>query len=135
MIPADWLRVNRPGDRETAGYLELSDDGFRPFDLLGRPVAEPLPYEAAEEILLEQGLSYLASRWRLAVDDAAEPIDVVIRDVSPEQVTVLSDDYAYPQPIGTVFSLPVPETSGRLQPGAPGSSARFLQAIPRPPAG
>lgn len=130
MIPADWLRINRPGDRETVGYLAMSDDGFVPFDLLGRPIAGVLPFEEAEELLLERGLGYLANRWKLQVDDATEPIDVVIRDVGPDQVTLMSDDFGYGKPIGTLFSLEIPEVTGRLQPGAAGSSARFINAIP-----
>lgn len=130
MIPSEWITVNRPGDRETVGYLEMLDDGFVPFDLLGRQLAGQLPFEEAEELLFEHGLAYLAGRWKLTVDDAAEPIDVVIRDVGPEQVTLMNDDLEYGKPIGALFTLAVPELTGRLQPGAPGSSARFVNAIP-----
>lgn len=130
MIPAEWISINRPGDREVVGYLAMSDDGFVPFDLLGRSLAGPLAFEAAEELLLERGLAYLASRWKLKVDDAREPIDVVIRDIAPDRVTLMSDDFDYGKPIGTLFTLPVPETTGRLQPGEPGSSARFVNAVP-----
>ncbi|NYE94138.1 hypothetical protein FHU41_000359 [Psychromicrobium silvestre] len=132
MISTEWISVIRPDDREVVGYLEMVDDGFVPYDLLGRQVygETPLPYQEAEELLIERGLSYLASRWKLEVEDADEPIDVVIKEISPERVILISDDYQYGKAIGTPFSLELPENSGRLQPGAPGATARFINAVP-----
>ncbi|WP_285724960.1 hypothetical protein [Psychromicrobium xiongbiense] len=130
MISEDWITVIRPGDREIVGYLELQGGGFRPHDLLGHPVAELLDYDVAENLLLDAGLGYLVWRWTLQVPDAEAPIDVVNREISSRQVIVVSDDYHYHQPMGTEFILEIPDLSGRLQPGTPGSGPRFLQAVP-----
>ncbi|WP_394940916.1 serine/threonine protein phosphatase [Psychromicrobium sp. YIM B11713] len=133
MIPEEWIRVIRPDDREIVGYLEMLDDGFVPRDLLGRPVenhAEALDYDEAEELLIGAGLEYLARRWKLSVDDAEEPIYVVVREISPAQVTVISDDPDYHRDLGTAFTLELPEFSDRLQPGAAGSGPRFVIAMP-----
>lgn len=141
MIPLEWIRVIRPDDREVVGYLEMSGDGFLPYDLLGRPVqsgqgqnelaGEPqaLPYDEAEEVLIDRGLGYLAARWKLQVDDVEQPIDVVIRELTPATVSVMIDDYQYSKPLGTVITLDLPEISGRLRQGSSGGP-RFLNAVP-----
>ncbi|AJT40840.1 hypothetical protein [Psychromicrobium lacuslunae] len=146
MIPQEWISVIRPEDREVVGYLEMFEDGFVPYDLLGRavpvegapeesnqanfaPQPRLLDYQDAEDLLIERGLSYLAARWKLEVDDAAEPVDVIIREITPAAVLLMVDDYDYAQPLGTVISLDLPERSGRLQQGSD-SGPRFLKAIP-----
>ena len=68
-------------------------EGFVTIDLLGRPrSSEPVDWVAAEEVLEELGIGYLADiyAFRVSGDDWAR---VRIVEVSTDGVTVKEDDY------------------------------------------
>jgi len=130
MIPESWFPATRPDDGETVGYLDMVGEEFQPYDLLGRPCGDAADYLAAEERLSASGISYLASRWLLTVDDHPVPIAVVISEVNRQSVVVLSDDPDYHRDFGTPFRLPLPVDPAKLVQGPPGSGPRFTQAIP-----
>ena len=67
-------------------------DGFVPVDLLGRERAGVLDWLAAEELLDELGIGYLADPYLL--DRAGHPpLRVRIVEVSPRGIRVKRDDF------------------------------------------
>lgn len=130
MIPENWFPALREDDGETIGYLDMVGDAFQPYDLLGRPCGAPVDYLDAETHLRELGISYLARRWTLAVDDHPTPIAVVISEVDRERVVVRNDDPAYHRDVGAAFSLPLPIDPVLLWENPDGSGPRFAQAVP-----
>lgn len=68
MSAASWMKVTRPDDGETVGYLQsLAEDWslVQPRSLLGHDVGPPAEFLEAEKRLLERGISELAERWQL----------------------------------------------------------------------
>ncbi|MFF2488895.1 hypothetical protein ACFVSU_21010 [Microbacterium sp. NPDC058062] len=116
MLPADWIE-HRRADGEILGWMLASGDGFRVFDLLGRErtpegVAD-LEWLAAEELLEELGIGYLADRWTLRLADGTER-PVRIAEASARGVTVVADEYGAASAVGADperFRLPFPVTS------------------------
>lgn len=122
MIPADWISHQRP-DGEVIGYVELVGDLFRPYDLLGRPVAEPGSWMEAEELLDEHGLSWLADPYLAdlpAPDGGAPgvgaPVErrVRITEVDRDRVGLVADEFgaaqAVPHSALDSWTLPLPLT-------------------------
>ncbi|GAA5083422.1 hypothetical protein GCM10025760_00020 [Microbacterium yannicii] len=122
MLPQDWIE-HRRGDGEVLGWMYADGEGFRVFDLLGRertpggPDGEPLEWLAAEELLDELGIGYLADRWTLRLPDGAER-PVRIAEASARGVTVVADEFGAASAVGADperFRLPFPVT-GELSP-------------------
>lgn len=117
MIPADWIEHRRP-DGEVLGFMRPDGDGFRVYDLLGRERTEPgeggaLDWLAAEELLDELGIGYLADRWTLRFPDGTER-PVRIAEASPRGVTVVADEYGAASAVGADperfrLAFPVPD--------------------------
>jgi len=126
MIPEHWTPHYRDDDGELIGYLipaaadgapvdhDGQDDQVVPATVFGHPLGEPMPAFAAETILNDIGLSYLADRWRLSTSDG--PVEVVIAEASPDVVVVVSADYHHVlgAPLGTRYTLRVPDEIDRL---------------------
>lgn len=113
MIPATWLPYYRVDDGELLGYLVPEDGAHRPVTVFGYPLDDPMDESAAESVLESVGLSYLADKWLLALEDG-ETMDVIIQEASPDRLVVANADFA--QVVGTIgdrYVLDVPE-SGRL---------------------
>lgn len=117
MTPADWIE-HRRGDRELLGWMEPSGDGFVPYDLLGRARTDsPVDWLAAEELLDELGIGYLADRYVLVLDDGAERL-VRVGEVSTAGVTVVADDWGAANAVGAHperFRLPFPVPAATLR--------------------
>jgi hypothetical protein len=117
VIPADWIEHRRP-DGEVLGYMRPDGDGFRVYDVLGRERTAPgedgaLDWLAAEELLDELGIGYLADRWTLRFADGTER-PVRIAEASPRGVTVLADEYGAASAVGADperfrLAFPVPD--------------------------
>lgn len=112
--PLDWIE-HRRADGELLGWMRADAEGFRVFDLLGR---ERTPAEAdgaidwlaAEELLDELGIGYLADQWTLCLPDGAER-PVRIAEVSTRGITVVADEYGAASAVGADperFRLPFP---------------------------
>lgn len=117
MIPATWLPHRRDEDDELLGYLcpvEGSTDRFVPVTVFGYPLADDGDEHGARQVLDSVGLSYLADRWLLTVDEHPYPVSVEIVEASPDQVRVKNVDFSYPADIGKIFILGVP-VSGALR--------------------
>jgi hypothetical protein len=125
VLPADWIE-HRRADGEVVGWIVPDGEGFRVRDLLGRDrtpagsndAAEPLEWLAAEELLEELGIGYLADRWTLRLPDGSER-PVRISEASPRGVTVVADEFGAASAVGGVlerFRLPFPVTE-ELSPG------------------
>lgn len=114
MIPSSWQEHRRDDDGELLGYLVPDGELHTPVTVFGFPLDRGLDEYDAGQVLDSVGLSYLADRWLLTVEDRPEPINVQIVEASPSTLRVKSVDYGYSVDYGTVFELPVPET-GRLR--------------------
>jgi hypothetical protein len=91
MSTETWLKVTRPDDGETVGYLEpLAEDYslVQPRSLLGHGVGEPAEFLAGEERLQERGIAELAERWHLAGAEPELSGGVVILEVSTDGIVV-----------------------------------------------
>jgi hypothetical protein len=109
---ASWVPVRRD-DGEVVGYLEPTTpefDAVIPRNRLGHPVAGPLEYVEAEELLVERGIGELAESWRLDGGEQAlsiaelSPHGIVLRDALRAKALVPTDD----------VHVPWPDLAGRL---------------------
>ncbi|MCP2635334.1 hypothetical protein K0817_001980 [Microbacterium sp. HD4P20] len=119
MAPADWIERRR-ADGEVVGWIVPDGEGFRVRDLLGQertPLGAdgrraPIDWLAAEELLDELGIGYLADRWTLRLTDGSQRV-VRIAEVSPRGVTVVADDFGAASAVGGAlerFRLAFPVT-------------------------
>jgi hypothetical protein len=93
MIPADWQPYHRD-DGELIGYLVADDRGLVvPINLVGHPIGAAMERFAAEDLLEDAGLSYLAEPWLLRHDDGSEQ-RVVIVEVDADHVVVTDAQFA-----------------------------------------
>lgn len=86
-----WIEHRRP-DGERVGWMRPEGDGFVPVDLLGRDRAGALDWLAAEELLDELGIGYLADAYVLERDGQA-PVRVRILEVSTDGIRAKRDDF------------------------------------------
>ena len=116
MLPSDWIEHRRP-DGELLGWMLADGEGFRVFDLLGRERTSveahgAIDWLAAEELLDDLGIGYLADPWTLRFANGAER-PVRISEVSTRGITVLADEYGAASAVGADperFRLPFPVT-------------------------
>lgn len=117
MIAPDWIE-HRRGDGAHVGWIAPANDDFHAIDLLGRQRTDaPVDWCAAEDLLDELGIGYLADRYCLRLEDGAER-RVRIGEASPAGIVVLADDFGDAAAIGArpeTFVLPFPAPS-MLQP-------------------
>ena len=93
MIPADWEPHHRD-DGELIGYLVAGErDLVVPINLVGHPIGVSMERFAAEDMLEDAGLSYLAEPWLLRHDDGSER-RVVIVEVDVDHVVVTDAQFA-----------------------------------------
>jgi len=86
-----WIE-HRRGDGERVGWMRPEGDGFVPVDLLGRDRAGALDWLAAEELLDELGIGYLAEPYLLERPGRG-PLRVRILEVSTDGIRVKRDDF------------------------------------------
>ena len=118
MIPADWEPYQRE-DGEVIGYLVADEDGFVvPINLVGHPIGEAMDRFAAEDLLEDAGLSYLAEPWVLRHDDGTEQ-RVVIVEVDADHVVVTDAQFALVvgRPADMVDRVTLTVPTDRLRPG------------------
>ena len=118
MIPSDWQPHHRD-DGELIGYVVAGENGLVvPVNLVGHPIGDAMDRFAAEELLEEAGLSYLAEPWLLRQDDGTEQ-RVVIIEVDADHVVVTDAQFALvmgrPTEMVETVTLSVP--TDRLRPG------------------
>ncbi len=93
MSRADWEPHHRD-DGELIGYLLPAErDLVVPINLVGHPIGEAMERFAAEDMLEDAGLSYLAEPWVLRHDDGSEQ-RVVIVEVDADRVVVTDAQFA-----------------------------------------
>ena len=93
MIAADWEPHHRD-DGELIGYLVAGERGLVvPINLVGHPIGAAMERFAAEDMLEDAGLSYLAEPWLLRHDDGSEQ-RVVIVEVDADHVVVTDAQFA-----------------------------------------
>lgn len=91
MNMGDWI-PHRRGDGELVGWMRPEGDGFVPVDLLGRSRAGRLDWLAAEELLDELGIGYLADPYALELPDGTV-LRVRIVEVATSGIRVKLDDF------------------------------------------
>lgn len=87
----DWIE-HRRDDRERLGWMRPEGDGFVVIDLLGREVTGAIDWLAAEELLEETGIGYLADPFELQLDDGRW-LRVRITEVSTDHIRVKREDW------------------------------------------
>ncbi len=115
MIPAAWM-PHRRADGEVVGYVREAGDGFQPMDPLGRPLAEPSDWLAAEELLDVHSLAWLTDAFLLSVDQAE--VRVRVTELTPERVRVKLDDFGAVGP-GEPQRWELPLPTNALRPAPP----------------
>ena len=118
MIPADWEPHHRD-DGELIGYLVAGErDLVVPINLVGHPIGAAMERFAAEDILEDAGLSYLAEPWMLRRDDGSEQ-RVVIVEVDADHVVVTDAQFALVvgRPADMVDRVTLSVPTDRLRPG------------------
>lgn len=103
----DWVEHRREDDGELVGFLAPTGDGFTAMTVFGSSLADPAERVDAERVLDTSGLSYLADRWQLQVDEG-QRIEVEIVEASPEQVVVKNVDFSSGLAHGHRIALTVP---------------------------
>lgn len=114
---ASWLKVTRPDDGETVGYLEpLAEDYslVQPRSLLGHGVGEPTDFLGGEERLGELGIGELAERWYLQDADPELRSGVVILEVSPSGIVVAHAELTKALVYSKRVTVPWPDLAGNL---------------------
>ena len=111
VIPADWQPHHRD-DGELIGYVVAEENGLVvPVNLVGHPIGDAMDRFAAEELLEDAGLSYLAEPWLLRHDDGTEQ-RVVIVEVDADHVVVADAQFALvvglPKDMAETVTLTVP---------------------------
>ncbi|VXC04507.1 hypothetical protein [Citricoccus sp. K5] len=113
-LPEDWIEHRRE-DGEPVGWIVPDGGGFRPMDILGRPLSEePIEWLDAEERLDARGLGFLADRHRLRSADGTER-PVRISQASPDGIVVVADEFGAASAVGAgaeEFHLPFPAPEG-----------------------
>jgi hypothetical protein len=102
----DWIGYQRAEDGERLGWIVPRGAGFVPVNLLGRPLSGPVEWTEAEQALETEGLGYLAEIWELETPQGV--LRVRIRQVTPEQVRVITDNYGAIDIPSDEFILPIP---------------------------
>ena len=109
MLPADWIE-HRRGDRERVGWMVADGEGFQVVDLLGRQItSDAIDWLAAEELLDELGIAYLADRYSLDLDGSTRLVRIA--EVSTDSIVVVADDWGSANAVGARperFTLPFP---------------------------
>ena len=117
MIPADWEPHHRD-DGELIGYLVPGErELVVPINLVGHPIGEAMQRFAAEDMLEDAGLSYLAEPWLLRHDDGSEQ-RVVFVEVDADHVVVTDAQFALVvgRPADMVDRLTLSVPTDRLRP-------------------
>ncbi len=117
MIPADWQPYHRD-DGELIGYLVADESGLVvPVNLVGHPIGAAMDRFAAEDMLEDAGLSYLAEPWLLRRDDGSDQ-RVVIVEVDADHVVVSDADFALVvgRPVDMVERVTLSVPTDRLRP-------------------
>jgi hypothetical protein len=118
VIPTEWEPYHRE-DGELVGYLVVVDETrVTPVNLVGHPIGEAMDRFAAEQLLEDAGLSYLAEPWWLRHDDGTEQ-RVVIIEIDADHVVLADAAFALvmgrPRDmVGDQITLSVP--TDRLRP-------------------
>jgi hypothetical protein len=105
-VPSDWIE-HRRGDGERLGWMRPDSDGFIVIDLLGRHLTDPIDWLAAEELLDDLGIGYLADPFELQLDDG-HWLRVRMTEVSTDRIRVKKEDWGDMAAPLREYTLPFP---------------------------
>lgn len=115
---AQWVAVTRE-DGETVGWIQPLDSGFdtvQARSVLGHALGGPVDYMAAEEVLLERGISELVGPWQLDRGTPAVHGELSIVEVSAHGI-VLADAMLLKALVPCPrFTVTWPDIARRLEP-------------------
>ncbi|MBF4458602.1 hypothetical protein [Pseudoclavibacter sp. VKM Ac-2867] len=111
--PSDWIE-HRRGDGELLGWMRPRGDGFVVIDLLGRERSDAIDWLAAETLLEETGIGYLADAYELRLEDG-HWTRVRITEVSAVRIRVKREDWGDMTVPHNEYLLPFPP-AGDLRP-------------------
>ena len=109
----EWIVYTRVEDNELLGFLVPEGQCFVPVTIFGYVLSHPVDREEAAHVLESVGLSYLAERWWLLLDDNTK-IAVEIVEADPQRVVVKNVDFGHDGDIGDRFTLTAPIGDERL---------------------
>lgn len=116
----DWT-PHRRDDGELLGWIHPAGDDWIAVDVLGRTLSDAVDWLAAEEVLEQHGLAWLADPWMLE-GETSTPLRVNFVEVTPSsegadgRIVVKADDFGDMQaPPAERFVLPWPAPA-RLRP-------------------
>ena len=110
---SEWIVYTRAEDNELLGFLVPEGGLFVPVTVFGYVLSDPADRDQAEHVLESVGLSYLAERWWLRLNDNRR-ITVEIVEASPTQVVLKNVDFGYEGNFGERFTLSAPVVGNRL---------------------
>ncbi len=105
-VDNEWVEYRRRLDGERVGWLASADGGFVPMSLLGWPLADVSSRDDAEQRLEDEGIGYLADVWLL--DDGEGEQRVRFTEVTPDRVTLITDNFGAIDVPFVEHTLPVP---------------------------
>jgi hypothetical protein len=88
----DWIEHRRGLDGELLGWMHPVGEGFVALDLLGRPRTEVVDWAAAEGMLDEVGIAYLAEPYELQIEPG-HWLRVRVTEVSASHITFKKEDW------------------------------------------
>jgi len=109
----EWIVYTRAKDNELLGFLVPDGERFVPVTIFGYVLSDPGDRAQATQVLESVGLSYLAERWWLRLNDQTR-IAVEIVEASPTQVVVKNVDFGDEGDLGGRFTLSAPIVDDRL---------------------
>jgi hypothetical protein len=113
VIPtSEWVGHIRDEDKELLGFLVPDGERFVPVTIFGYVLSGPVDRDEAEHVLESIGLSYLAERWWLRLDQTRIAVEIV--EASPQRVVVKNVDFGHDGDIGERFTPAAPIDDGRL---------------------
>jgi hypothetical protein len=83
-------------DGELCGFVRAEGDTWQALAVFGGLIGTADSERAAEELVIETGLSSLAERWLFTTASAPDEQVVCIQEASPDGVTVALDYYSMP---------------------------------------
>ena len=109
----EWIVYTRAEDNELLGFLVPDGELFVPVTVFGYVLSDPVDRDQGAHVLESVGLSYLAERWWLRLNDNRK-ITVEIVEASPTQVVLKNVDFGYEGNFGERFTLTAPIGDDRL---------------------
>ena len=88
-MKTERIPINRPDDGELLGYVAYGSGSWQAQTVFGYTFARSSDREQIEQTVRDQGLQVLKSTWQYLDPDDGQWHPCVLKDVAPQQVTVI----------------------------------------------